>query len=267
MIIRFSKYHGAGNDFIMIDNRSSVLRNLENYSELISHLCHRRFGIGADGLVLIDSSHTSDFEMNFFNSDGKKGTMCGNGGRCSVAFAASLGLVNEKTVFTAIDGLHEALILSKEKDCTLISLKMQDVNNIVKTDNYFIINTGSPHYVCFTKNINEMNVFEEGRKIRYNETFKNEGINVNFAEVRNDKLFIRTYERGVEDETLSCGTGATATALAASISKLCNEEEICNLLALGGELTVRFTKTSETSFTNIWLEGPAICVYKGEINI
>ena len=267
MIIRFSKYHGAGNDFIMIDNRSSVLRNFENSAGLISRLCHRKFGIGADGLILINISHSSDFEMNFFNSDGKIGSMCGNGGRCSVAFASSLGLIRDKTVFTAIDGLHEAVILNKDKDCTQVSLKMQDVDNIKKTDEYFIIDTGAPHYVYFTKNINDINVFEEGRKIRYSKLFGKDGINVNFAEVKNDKLFMRTYERGVEDETLSCGTGATATALAASISKLCKDDGICNLSAPGGELTVRFIKISETSFTNIWLEGPTICVFKGEINI
>jgi diaminopimelate epimerase len=267
MIIRFSKYHGAGNDFIMIDNRSSVLRNLENLSGLISRLCHRKFGVGADGLILLDTSHTSDFEMSFFNSDGKKGSMCGNGGRCSVAFAHSLGLIKDKTIFTAIDGLHEAVILSKDKDCTQVSLKMQDVDNIKKTDNYFILDTGSPHYVCFTKNINDLNVFEEGRKIRYSKLFEKDGINVNFAEVKNNRLFMRTYERGVEDETLSCGTGATATALAASVSKLCKDNGVCNITAPGGELTVRFTKISETSFTDIWLEGPAVCVFKGEINI
>jgi len=267
MIIRFSKYHGAGNDFILIDNRSSVLRNSVNSTELISHLCHRRFGIGADGLILINTSHTADFEMMFFNSDGKEGSMCGNGGRCCVAFASSLGLIKDKTFFNAIDGKHEAIILNKDKDNTRVSLKMQDVGDIKKQDNCFVINTGSPHYVCFTKNVEQINVFEEGRKIRYNKTFTKEGINVNFAELRNDKLFVRTYERGVEDETYSCGTGVTASALAASLSGLSKNKKHYLIDTLGGELKVSFNKISEISFTDIWLEGPAACVFKGEINI
>jgi diaminopimelate epimerase len=193
--------------------------------------------------------------------------MCGNGGRCCVAFASSLGLIKEKTFFYAIDGKHEAIILNKDKDITRVSLKMQDVNNIKKHENYFVINTGSPHYVCFIKNVKQLNVFEKGRKIRYNKTFAKDGINVNFAELRNDKLFVRTYERGVEDETYSCGTGVTASALAASLSGLLKTKKNCRIDTLGGELKVSFNKISETAFTDIWLEGPAACVFKGEINL
>jgi diaminopimelate epimerase len=267
MIIRFSKYHGTGNDFILIDNRSSVLRNPDKTAELISHLCHRRFGIGADGLILVNSSKSADFEMGFFNSDGRAGSMCGNGGRCCVAFASSLGIIKDKTVFEASDGLHEAAIISKDKDTTVVSLKMQDVNEVKEQEDHFILNTGSPHYVLFTKGVDKLDVFNEGRKIRYSKPFSKEGINVNFAEVRKDKLFVRTYERGVEDETYSCGTGATATALAASFSGILKNKNSYRLSTLGGDLRVEFMQASKNFYTGIHLEGPAVCVYKGEINI
>jgi diaminopimelate epimerase len=267
MIIRFSKYHGTGNDFIMIDNRSSVLRNSASTTELIAHLCHRRFGIGADGLILINSSNKADFEMIYFNSDGREGSMCGNGGRCAVSFANSLGIIKDKTIFTAIDGMHEAEILKKEKDNTEISLRMQDIKGIENHDNFFILNTGSPHYVCFRNKVSEMDVYNEGRNIRYSKAFAEKGINVNFAEVIDDAVYVRTYERGVEDETLSCGTGSTATALAASLSGFCNTNSFCKIKTLGGNLTVKFQKISETEFHNVWLEGPAVCAFKGEVII
>lgn len=266
MIIRFSKYQGTGNDFIMIDNRSSVLRNLENASSLIARLCHRKFGVGADGLILVNSSSTTDFEMTYYNADGKIGSMCGNGGRCCVAFANSLGLIKESAVFTAPDGLHEAIIVSKEKEQTLVKLKMNDVDGVIRKENYFILNTGSPHYVCYKKEVEKMNVFEEGRNIRYNKLFAKEGINVNFAEVKENGVFVRTYERGVEDETLSCGTGATAVAITASIANFC-EPNFCQIIAPGGKLEVSFKKQSERLFTDVWLQGPTSCVYRGEINI
>lgn len=267
MIIRFSKYHGTGNDFIMIDNRSSVLRNSASTTELIAHLCHRRFGIGADGLILINGSNKADFEMIYYNSDGNEGSMCGNGGRCVVSFANSLGIIKDKTIFTAIDGMHEAEILKKEKDSYEISLKMKDVKGIEKHDDYYVLNTGSPHYVCFRNKVNEMDVFKEGRNIRYSRAFTEKGINVNFAEVAEDVIFVRTYERGVEDETLSCGTGSTATAIAASLSGFCDTESFCKIKTLGGNLTVKFRKISETEFHDVWLEGPAVCSFKGEITI
>jgi len=266
MIIRFSKYQGTGNDFIMIDNRSSVLRNLENTSSLIARLCNRKFGIGADGLILVNSSTASDFEMSYYNADGKIGTMCGNGGRSCVAFANSLGLIKESAVFTASDGLHEAFIVNKEKEQTLVKLKMKDVEGIIKNEDYFVLNTGSPHYVCFKKEVEKLNVFQEGRNIRYSKLFEKEGINVNFAEVKENGIFVRTYERGVEDETLSCGTGATAVAITASIAHFC-KPHFCQIIALGGKLEVSFKQQNENLFTDIWLQGPVSCVYKGEINI
>jgi len=267
MIIRFSKYHGTGNDFILIDNRSHLFRNYNESFDLIERLCHRRFGIGGDGLILINSSSDTDFEMVYFNSNGKEGTMCGNGGRCSVAFANSLGLVKDKTVFKAIDGNHEAFIIGKEHDITNVKLKMQDVNAIQKNEGYFVVDTGSPHYIRFEKNVAEMNILQSGRDIRYSEAFAEKGINVNFAEAFEDHIYMRTYERGVEDETLSCGTGATATAIAACLSGYLNDRNICNIKTLGGNLTVHFNHPNDSSFTDIWLEGPATCVYKGEINI
>ena len=267
MILRFSKYHGTGNDFIMVDNRSSVIRKSETSTELIARLCNRHLAIGADGLILINNSRSTDFEMVYFNSDGREGTMCGNGGRCAVAFADSLRLIKEKVTFSAVDGVHEAFILSKERDVIFVKLKMQDVNNIIKTGSDFIIDTGSPHLVRFLNNVDELDVIHEGRKIRNSSPFKEQGINVNFAEVLNDEIFVRTYERGVEDETLSCGTGSTATALAAYLSGFCKSNDRCKIRTNGGDLLVNFNKVSETSFNEIWLSGTAINAFKGEINI
>jgi len=267
MILRFSKYHGTGNDFIMIDNRSSVIRSSETSTDLIAHLCHRHFGIGADGLILVNNSRAADFEMVYYNSDGKEGTMCGNGGRCAVAFANYLGLIRERTTFSATDGFHEAFIINKERDITHVKLKMQDVKDIKIIDGDYIIDTGSPHLVRFLNKVEELDVYIEGRNIRYSNTFKEKGINVNFAEVLDDKIFVRTYERGVEEETLSCGTGSTATALATSLSGFCKTDGVCNIKTTGGELMVNFKKISETSFSEIWLNGHAVSVFKGEINI
>ncbi|MFA4853178.1 MAG: diaminopimelate epimerase [Bacteroidales bacterium] len=267
MIIRFYKYHGSGNDFILIDNRSLVVRNYNKSADIIARLCHRKFGIGGDGLILVNRSNDMNFEMVYFNSDGKEGSMCGNGGFCCVAYANSLGIIKDKTVFKATDGLHEAIIMNKEKDTTFVSLKMQDVQEIKKHDEYFLINTGSPHYIRFTQNVKKLDIFSEGRKIRYSEAFLEKGVNVNFAELHEEYIFLRTYERGVEDETLSCGTGATAAALAASFSGYIKNKTQCHIKMPGGNLTVRFNKTSETSFDNIWIDGTAVCVYKGEINI
>ncbi|HNW97267.1 MAG TPA: diaminopimelate epimerase [Bacteroidales bacterium] len=266
MKINFSKYQGAGNDFIMIDNRSHIFKNYINQASVISFLCHRRFGIGADGLILINKSNDGDFKMVYFNSDGKEGSMCGNGGRCCAAFAHDLGIIKSKTVFSATDGFHQAQIIAVNKNETIVKLQMCDVSNIIKEEKYFIINTGSPHYVTFTKNVKDMDVFTEGKKIRYSKAFKKEGINVNFAEPLDGHIFVRTYERGVEDETLSCGTGSTATAIAANELHLL-KGNTCNLITLGGNLSVYFNKINKTQYTDIWLQGPATCVYKGEISI
>jgi len=265
MIIQFYKYQGTGNDFILIDNRSFIIKNTIDYTNTIINLCNRRFGVGADGLILINKSDKADFAMQYFNSDGKEGSMCGNGGRCSVAFANYLGIIKEKTVFEAIDGLHEANLFPKEKDTSFVSLKMKTVEGIQKYNEGYILDTGSPHYVCFAENTESINVFIEGKKIRNSTKFFDKGINVDFATIYEDHIFVRTYERGVENETLSCGTGAVATAIAANFSGQINNKFL--LKTLGGKLSVSFNKTPDFKYTDIWIEGPVTNVFKGEINI
>ena len=258
MILNFYKYQGTGNDFIIIDNRDLKFNHADN--GLVAKLCDRRFGIGADGLMLLQLKAGYDFEMVYYNSDGNESSMCGNGGRCIVEFACTLGLLKEKAHFIAIDGEHEAMV-----KLDFISLKMKDVNEVELNDDFSFLNTGSPHYVAFVKDISIYDVVEEGRKIRTNNRFKIEGTNVNFIEKQVDDLFVRTYERGVEGETYSCGTGVTAAALVAAIKNVSTANDYCDIKTLGGNLKVKFTKHSDNSFTDVWLEGPATFVFKGEI--
>ncbi len=258
MIIPFNKYHGTGNDFIIIDNRKSIF-NPED-SELINRLCHRRFGIGADGLILISSHKEYDFEMKYFNSDGKEGSMCGNGGRCASWFAHKTGIAGNKQRFLTFDGVHEALILKE-----LIHLQMNDVSGFKIINDGYFLNTGSPHYVKFVKNVKDLDVFNDGKKLRWSEKFAPAGTNVNFVEVQDDGIFVRTFERGVEDETLSCGTGVTASAIASVLAKHFNTNNI-NVRTLGGNLSVEF-KINKDKITDIWLCGPATFVYDGKIEV
>jgi len=260
MQLAFYKYHGTGNDFIIIDNRE--LKFNPEDSALVAKLCHRRFGIGADGLMLLQSKVGFDFEMIYFNSDGKESSMCGNGGRCIVEFARTLGLVKTTAHFLASDGKHEALVSP-----AFISLKMNDVSIVELNADFCYLNTGSPHYVAFVNDVRNFKVFEEGRSIRTNERFKAEGTNVNFVEKQLNDLFVRTYERGVEDETYSCGTGVTAAALVAAIKSISTGQDYCDIKTLGGNLKVKFLKHDDNSFTDIWLEGPATFVFKGEMTI
>ncbi len=259
MEILFYKYQGTGNDFIMVDNRSRVFP--KNNVGLIHKLCDRRFGIGADGLILLEPSEKHDFTMVYFNADGKEGSMCGNGGRCIAAFAKKLSIIKNKTTFEAADGLHFA-----EIENALVNLQMADVANIEIYDTHVFLNTGSPHHVNFCKIVGNLNVREMGSKIRYGAPYFEEGTNVNFVEQISENAFkVRTYERGVEDETLACGTGVTAVAIAANKSKKTAEEKIY-IEVLGGKLEVSFKKEGN-SYKNVFLKGPAQFVYEGKISV
>lgn len=260
MKVTFYKYQGTGNDFVMIDNRQQVVS--KNDTKLINRLCDRKFGIGADGLILLEKPDKSgdDFKMVYFNADGNQSSMCGNGGRCLAAFAKFLGIVENEASFTAIDGPHKAMFQDG-----LVSLQMQNVEGIQQKGNISFLDTGSPHHIVFTKNVKELDVKKEGAAIRYSEEYKNGGTNVNFveAEEAENTFRVRTYERGVEDETLSCGTGVTAVAIAAHASERAASNEV-KLNAPGGELKVSFKKEGD-KYTNVWLTGPAEQVFKGEI--
>lgn len=261
MKIDFFKYQGTGNDFVIIDNRDNKIKRTD--FKLFTRLCDRRFGIGADGVMLLQNKPEFDFEMVYYNADGAESTMCGNGGRCLSAFANFLGLVNREAHFLAVDGSHYAKISDKE-----ISLQMKDINAIARGDDFFILNTGSPHYVKFVSKVKELDVFTAGREIRYSERFRAEGINVNFVEYLGDRLFVRTYERGVEDETLSCGTGVTASAICYSLLKnMPLGKQSINISSLGGDLNVSFHKTGEQDFSEVFLTGPATMVFQGHIEI
>jgi len=266
MQISFFKYQGTGNDFIIIDNRNNNFNTLNQSN--IAKICHRQFGIGGDGLILLGNRVGYDFEMVYYNSDGNQSTMCGNGGRCIVAFAHKLGIIENTAKFIAIDGEHEAVIIDKKEPELIVKLKMQQVETIERIDSSFFLNTGSPHYVEYVKDIENLDVFNKGKAIRHNKMHISEGTNVDFIEQKKDYLFVRTYERGVENETLSCGTGVTAAALVVA-SENKSDLLVNNYLikTLGGFLKVHFEKVSENSFKNIWLEGPATYVFKGEIVI
>ena len=253
----FYKYQGTGNDFILFDDRENSFAVSDKKS--IAHLCDRRFGIGADGLMLLRNKTGYDFEMVYFNSDGNPSSMCGNGGRCISRFAKDIGAVKKNEVkFLAIDGDHTAMIGDET-----VKLKMNDVKEIETGNDFYFLNTGSPHYVKFSANVSQLDVFGEGKKIRNSDRFVKAGTNVNFVMAENGGIFVRTYERGVEDETLSCGTGVTASALVAALSGTCKGEK-CAVHTRGGNLTVHFSK-KENSFSDIWLEGPATFVFKGEV--
>ncbi len=258
MNLHFAKYHGTGNDFIMIDCTSSDGFKLSSMQ--IHQLCHRRFGIGADGVILIYKHAECNFKMDYFNSDGTQ-SFCGNGARCASQFALSLGLFDKTASFEAIDGIHHATI-----ENGLISLKMNNVKEVSIINNAYIIDTGSPHYIEFVKDLDTKNIVNYGREIRYYPQYKKEGINVNLVEVMgNNKLKMLTYERGVEDETYSCGTGATAVALAYAMQ--INEDEIqVEIDTKGGQLKVIARRIS-SGFDNIFLIGPAKKVYEGDIEI
>lgn len=254
----FYKYQGTGNDFVILDNREGLFPK-ENTS-LIASLCDRHFGIGADGLILLENDDTADFKMVYYNADGNESTMCGNGGRCIVAFAKTLNLFENKTSFMAIDGLHHAEI----KD-DIVSLQMIDVDDVKVMEGSIFADTGSPHHIEVVDDLANFPVFERGRKVR-NEVYGKEGSNVNFVQQVNENTFqIRTYERGVENETLACGTGVTAAAIAMHTIQKTNTN-IINLLVEGGKLQVSFDFV-DGRYKNVILSGPAQFVFQGSITV
>ena len=257
----FHKYHGAGNDFILLDQRTEQVIDLADEG-LIGLLCDRHFGIGADGLIALQTAADFDFEMKYYNADGREGSMCGNGGRCAVAFAHLIGIRKKQYRFLAVDGPHEAII----GENGWVELKMGDVRAVETGAGFYFLNTGSPHYVRFVEDVNAVNVVEEGRRVRYNDRFRAEGTNVNFVVEEGHGIAVATYERGVEDETLSCGTGITASAIAAWLKKggQAGGEARIPVRAKGGNLEVRFRKT-EQGFSDIWLCGPTQLVFEGKV--
>lgn len=252
----FYKYQATGNDFVVIDNRDHHFP--KKNTELVAHLCHRRFGIGADGLILLEEDPGADFRMVYYNADGREGSMCGNGGRCAVAFASFLGIIGESGTFMATDGMHQARL-----EGGLVSLQMANVGAIKAKPQYSFLNTGSPHHVQEVEALEGLDVQGEGKRLRYS-LYGEAGSNINFARVLGPaSLRVRTYERGVEDETYSCGTGVTASALALYESGRLTEPAV-QVTTLGGDLMVRFRQAAPGRYEDIWLTGPAAMVYKGE---
>lgn len=252
----FYKYQGTGNDFVMIDNRQQTFDKSD--TKQVTFLCDRRFGIGADGLILIENHDDLDFTMIYYNADASM-SFCGNGARCAVAFAKQLGIINNKTTFEAIDGVHNATISNG-----IVKLHMGDVETVEKYESHVFLNTGSPHHVQFEDEIEEFDIKSKGAKIRYAEPYNQEGSNVNFVKMIDRQRFrVRTYERGVENETLSCGTGVTAVALAMHATAK-TTENLINLDVEGGKLQVSFDFEND-KYSNIWLIGPATLVFKGQI--
>lgn len=260
MQIEFYKYQGTGNDFVMIDNRLGAFPKED--TKLVAHLCNRRFGIGGDGLILLENDPESDFRMVYYNSDGSQSTMCGNGGRCLVAFAKKLSVIESTTTFNAVDGLHHATV----NDDGIVSLQMIDVSKIKIESDYTFLDTGSPHHVQLVDNLENYNVKENGAAIRYGELYGKPGSNVNFVRKIDETTFsLRTYERGVEDETLACGTGATAVAIAMNATAETAATSI-DINVQGGKLVVSFDK-KENHYTNVFLKGPAEFVFQGTIEV
>ena len=259
MQLKFYKYQGTGNDFVMIDNRQNFFP--KNDTKLIESLCDRRFGIGADGLILLENDNSTDFRMVYYNSDGNESSMCGNGGRCLVAFAKSIGVIDNKATFIATDGLHQSSIDSYG----IVSLQMKDVDEVKISDEYVFLNTGSPHHVTLVNDLENYDVKTNGAEIRYSDLYGKAGSNVNFVNQLSDNQFrLRTYERGVEDETLSCGTGATATAIAMNAIRKTNSNNIY-INVEGGKLKVSFEKTDK-GYEKVFLVGPATFVFEGKLD-
>lgn len=258
MQLKFSKYHGTGNDFILVYDHNDSF-SLSQSS--VKKICDRRYGVGADGLIIITKTLEADFKMIYYNADGYEGSMCGNGARCAVSFAKNVELIQNQCKFLAYDGMHKGLILENG----LVSIEMVDVSLIELRNNIWKIDTGSPHLICFRDTVSEIDVKHEGASIRNSSNYIEDGINVNFVQFSKNEIFVRTYERGVEDETLSCGTGAIASAIATYESGLSNSNRV-NVNVLGGQLEVLFTKVG-SKYSNIHLIGPTKFVFKGEVYV
>ena len=260
MSLTFYKYQGTGNDFVMIDNRENTFNKYN--TKLVAFLCDRKFGIGADGLILLENHEKYDFKMVYYNADGNESSMCGNGGRCLVAFAKQLGVITDKGAFEAIDGYHFATI----DDDGMVSLQMKDVSEVKLHNDYAFLDTGSPHHVQLVENLKQYDVKKEGAKLRYSDLYGTAGSNINFVDqIDSDKFAVRTYERGVEDETLSCGTGATAVAIAMYKTGKTSSSAV-KLNVEGGNLEVSF-KEESGQFLDVFLKGPATFVFEGRIDI
>jgi diaminopimelate epimerase len=255
----FFKYQGAGNDFIMVDNRENKINH--HNPQFISRLCDRRFGVGGDGIMFLQDIEGYDFEMIYYNADGRPSSMCGNGARCIVSFAKYLGVINDETTFLAVDGPHYAKISA---DGGWVSLQMIYVDTINRDGDAYVLNTGSPHYVALTTGLKDKDVYHDGYAIRNNDTYRAEGININFVEPDGDGYFVRTFERGVEDETYACGTGVTAVAMAMAKHNHKTGHITTPVKVLGGNLIIRFDYDGE-KFSHIFLEGPAVQVFEGEV--
>lgn len=262
MIVPFVKYHGTGNDFILVDQRTQRWLGVGD-RVLVARLCHRRFGVGADGLILLQPHARLDFEMVYFNADGRPSTMCGNGGRCVVAFAHSLGLIGAHCRFSAPDGMHEARVRTDG----IVELRMADVDDVQHWDEEAcVLDTGSPHFVRFVTEVDGLDVVQEGKRVRYSAPFVQAGINVNFVQATDGQLLrVATYERGVEDETWSCGTGVVASVLAWAARDAAATSPV-QVDTRGGRLEVRFRRRGR-GFSDVWLCGPAVRVFAGQVEV
>lgn len=256
MKLDFDKYHGTGNDFILLDNR---LSKFSESATSIRKLCNRHTGIGADGLITLKNGHDYEFRMSYYNSDGSEGSMCGNGGRCFVRYLNKLGFIKNEITFEAVDGTHHASLNNSGE----VELQLNDVSHIRLIDNNYFLDTGSPHYVIFAENIDNIDVISRGSLLRYNRQLFPEGSNIDFVEIQKEHIYVRTYERGVENETLSCGTGVTASAIAAYL-KSNKKKTSWKVKTKGGELVVKFSEENNI-FKSIILTGPAVNVFNGEI--
>lgn len=261
--LSFFKFHGAGNDFIMVDNRAG---SIVLTPQQIAHICHRRLGVGADGLIMLDSCDCADFAMHYYNADGSDSMLCGNGSRCVSAMANMLGVIDREGDFLASDGIHHAVVDAREDNRWQITIEIKDVDKVTDYADGSFVNTGAPHFVRRVNNIADYPIVKEGRAIRYDERFQG-GTNANFIVPEGEGIRVRTYERGVEDETLSCGTGVTASAIIwGHLQQWPDGRYAIPVRTLGGDFTISYDK-QEDSYRNILLSGPVTWAFSGEIDV